>query len=106
MFILATYVLARRGREETRVETTLSLGLARSSKVGSNNTVVLGVVVELQNVADTGLDVVGGEGETALADVDADGLCAGNSGEGGNGKRCEEHVGGCFVLFCVGVWVL
>lgn len=67
---------------------------------------VLGVVVELQNVADAGLDVVGGEGETALADVDADGLCAGNSGEGGNGKRCEEHVGGCFVLFGVDVLVL
>lgn len=67
---------------------------------------VLGVVVELENVADAGLDVVGAEGETTHADVDADGLCAGNSGEGGNGKRCEEHVDGCFVLFCVGVLVL
>jgi hypothetical protein len=59
--MLATYVLARSGGEEAGVETTLSLGLARSSKVGSNNAVVLRVVVELQNVTDSGLDVVGGK---------------------------------------------
>lgn len=99
--LATTYVFARGSREEAGVETALSLGLARRGKVGCHNGMVNGVVMELQNVAHTGLDVVGGEVESALADVDADGLGARDSGKGGNCKRCEEHVGGCFVCFVV-----
>lgn len=82
----STYVLRAGGREEAGVETTLSLGLAGRSKVGGYDGVVLGVVVELQDIANGGSDVVGREGETALADVDADRLGAGDSGESSNGK--------------------
>jgi hypothetical protein len=42
-----THVLAGRGREEARVEAARGLGLARLCKVGSNNGVVNGVVMEL-----------------------------------------------------------
>lgn len=85
-FFWLTYVLSATGREEAGVETTLSLGLAGSSKIGGHNGVVLGVVVELQDVTNGGSDVVGSESETALTDVDADGLGAGDSGESSNGK--------------------
>lgn len=47
---------------------------------------VLGVVVELQGITNGGSDVAGREGETALADVDADRLGADDSGESSNGK--------------------
>jgi hypothetical protein len=98
--LLSTYVLSGGGREEARVETTLSLGLAGSSKVGSHNGVVLGVVVELQDITDSGSDVVGSESKAALTDVNADSLCAGDSGESSNGKSREDHFGGCgFVCF-------
>lgn len=82
----STYVLRAGGGEEAGVETTLSLGLAGSSKVGGHDGVVLGVVVELQDITNGGGDVVGSEGEAALADVDADRLGAGDSRQGSNGK--------------------
>lgn len=79
--------------EETRKETVLGLGLARLSGRRGHDAVVLGVEPELENVADVGLDVLGLEGETGLADLDGDGLGGdgGGKGQGGGDEDVAER---------------
>lgn len=87
----------RGGRDEAGEETTVE-GNARLSKAGLRNCVVQRVVVELDVIANLSDGVVGRVGETALTDIDAEGLLGGgNGGAGDDNSVCEVH---CDWFYC------
>ena len=86
-----TDILSGAGGHKSGEETAGRRGLARAAEVTHDHAVVDSVEVELKHVAHRGCHVVGGEGETVLADVDPDGGSGGSSCHGDGSE--ELHVG-------------
>lgn len=96
---LETYVHATGRLDDARVEAARGR-LTRLGAIALNDAVGVGVEMEFEDVALVGFDVVGGEGQAALGDVDGDDLGESAGGEGGGDSGGSEVHFKCWIQFC------